>query len=1379
MTWTKSVLSMALLATAGILAAATVSLAGEHELHPDWENPQMTGRNKEAPRATAIAFADPAAALEGDPAGSPWWRSLNGDWHFRWSANPEQRPQEFFRPDYDVSSWGTIPVPANWQLHGHGYPIYTNVRYPWGEPDPPRVPHDYNPVGSYRRTFTVPEDWAGRQVYLHFAGVSSAFYLWLNGHQVGYSQDSRTPAELDITRYLKAGENVLAAEVYQYSDGSYLECQDFWRISGIFRDVALYSWDQLHIRDFQVDTDLDESYRDARLGIDVRVRNLGDETRSFAVTGRLFDEQGRLVADGLTVAAKVTAAAENVVHLERELVNPPRWSAEQPNLFRLVLTLSDADGTHIQSVSCNVGFREVEIKDGQLLVNGVAVLIKGTNRHEHDPDTAHVISTESMIRDIKLMKQHNINAVRTSHYPNVSEWYDLCDRYGLYLIDEANIESHGIGYDPDRTLGNKPEWGKAHLDRTISMVERDKNHPSIIIWSLGNEAGDGVNFTATSSWIRERDPSRPVHYERAELGPNTDIFCPMYARIPEIVDYATKYDDRPLILCEYSHAMGNSNGNLADYWEAILAHERLQGGFIWDWVDQGLRQPVPGRPGEFYFAYGGDFEPPGVYHDDNFLMNGLVSADRVPHPGLLELKKVYQYITVSARDLDRGEIEIGNGYAFIGLEGFDALWELRGDDQVIASGQLPGLEKIAPGDSRVLTLPLPKIQPGAGVEYWLNLSFRLAADQPWAEHGHEVAWEQLRLDRSAPEPVLDAAAMAPLELVRDDSEITVSGSDFSVRFDPVAGTISSFAAHGAELIGSGPRPSFWRGPTDNDRGNGMPGRCAVWKTASRSWQVIAAEAERLGPAQIRITFDGTLVNGIASNRVIYTVHGSGDIVVEQIFQPCPGELPELPRFGMQMTVPGGFETVTWYGRGPHESYQDRKAGARVGVYSGTVDEQLVDYSEPQENGNKTDVRWLSLSNPEGTGLLVAGLPLIGFSAHHYTTEDLESAKHSFQMTRREEITLNIDMAQTGVGGDDSWGARTHDQYTVWPEPMSFRFRLRPLAATDSAMELARLTVPAVTADTSSDDGCGDQRLIPGRTTTALIEVGDLLREYRLHLPAGYDPEVPVPLLLVIHGYTGSAEETETSDTSFSRHADEHGYAVVYPQGTGFVAGGRTITSWNDLGCNASPGPEGSICTADADDYPTPPECGEPRECDWCTCHDDLAFIAALLDEVEAAVSIDRKRVFATGISNGAMFTHRLGCALPDRFAAIAPVAGTIARGFGCAPAGSPRISMMNIYGTRDTVVPFDGSASGDGFLYTPTAQVMAAWAESQQCSAESSPYPTSRDGVQGFRCIQHAGCASGAEVVDCAWDGGHDWPRAGEDQLGVDVIWEFFVKNGR
>jgi beta-galactosidase len=842
----------ALFICAGLVGGA--ALAGE-EAHPDWENPAMLGRNKEAPHATLMPFPDVATAMRGDRSASPWFRSLNGPWRFHWSPNPAARPQEFFRPDYDVGTWDEIAVPSNWQLQGYGHPIYTNIRYAWGDADPPRVPHDLNTVGSYRREFTIPEAWQGRQVILHFAGVDSAFYLWVNGQEVGYSQGSRTPAEFDITPFLQDGANVLAAEVYRYSDGSYLECQDFWRISGIFRDVFLYSVADLDIRDFEVAAGLDESYRDGRLDLTARVRNLSDADRDLLIEVGLLDGDGKPVLDALEARAGVAAGGEVVVELGGEVAAPMKWSAEVPNLYTLLLTLRDSEGSVVEVLTSKVGFRTSEIKNGQLLVNGVPILLKGVNRHEHDPVTGHYVTTESMVADILLMKRHNINAVRTSHYPDTPEWYELTDRFGLYVIDEANIESHGIGYDWDKTLGNKPEWLDAHMDRTVSMVERDKNHPSIIIWSLGNEGGDGVNFEATSKWIHQRDSSRPVHYERAEERAHTDIFAPMYARIEQIVEYAENHTDRPLILCEYTHAMGNSNGNLVDYWDAIYSHRQLQGGFIWDWVDQGLLQEVPGRPGESYFAYGGDLEPPGVYHDDNFCMNGLVSADRTPHPGLSEVKKVYQYVRSSPVDLAKGEVEVRNIYDFVGLDSLAGSWQVTADGREIADGELPALA-IGPAESKRLTIPYPAIEAKAGVEYWLNLSFRLSEDTLWAKAGHEVAWEQFRLPFGVPTAKADSAPMAALSIEENTDQVTIAGADFTVRFDRQSGMLASFRYRDTELIRTGPRPHFWRAPTDNDRGNGMPERCAPWKAASANWEIVDSSVERRGAGEVEFRVRG-------------------------------------------------------------------------------------------------------------------------------------------------------------------------------------------------------------------------------------------------------------------------------------------------------------------------------------------------------------------------------------------------------------------------------------------------------------------------------------------------------------------------------------------
>jgi beta-galactosidase len=558
----------------------------------DWENPSITAIGTEPPHATMTRYADTASAIAGDEAKSPWRLSLNGPWKFHWVPKPADRPLDFYKTTFDDSQWKTIPVPSNIEVQGYGVPIYVNIQYPWGKPNPPNIPHDNNPVGSYRRTFSLPKTWAGREVYLHFAGVNSFFYLWINGQKVGLSKDSRTPAEFNITKYLKPGENLLAAEVYRWNDGSYLEDQDFWRLSGIFRDVFLWSAGPLYVRDFEIKAELDEQCRDGNLKVLAHVLNGGGKDAPASVEAVLLDDAGKPVVTLGPKTVDVTIGRGTPVAFEAAVKQPKQWSAESPNLYKLLLTLKSTAGNVIEVIPCNVGFRRVEIKDGLLLVNGKRVLLKGVNRHEFDPDTGQYVSVESMVRDIKLMKQHNINAVRTAHYPNVPAWYDLCDRLGLYVIDEANIESHGMGYGPE-SLAKKAPWLAAHIDRTRRMVERDKNHPSVIIWSLGNEAGDGPNFEATYAWIKERDPTRPVQYEQAGTRPHTDIVCPMYARPNNMAAYASKPQKRPYIQCEYAHAMGNSTGNLFEYWDLCYSKPQLQGAFVWDWVDQGLRKLIP------------------------------------------------------------------------------------------------------------------------------------------------------------------------------------------------------------------------------------------------------------------------------------------------------------------------------------------------------------------------------------------------------------------------------------------------------------------------------------------------------------------------------------------------------------------------------------------------------------------------------------------------------------------------------------------------------------------------------------------------------------------------------------------------------------------
>ncbi|MEE8192456.1 MAG: glycoside hydrolase family 2 TIM barrel-domain containing protein [Gemmatimonadales bacterium] len=1038
----------------------TGSAAGQlpQDAVPDWENPAVFGRNKEPPRASFTPYADVETALRRDPSASPFHRSLNGDWRFHWVPRPADRPIGFQLDDYDVSGWDDIPVPSNWEVLGYGVPIYTNIPYPF-PPNPPYVPHDDNPVGSYRRSFTVPSEWNDKQVLLHFGGVKSAMYVWVNGHDVGYSQGSKTPAEFNITCYLRPGENTLAVEVYRYSDGAYLEGQDYWKISGIERDVVLLARPGIHIRDFEVLAELEDGYVDGRITVTAQVRNALDRaSRVHAVELTLFDSDHVPVYAPASVRVDVTPLGEATVRFERRVERPAKWTAETPNLYTLVLRLLDGSGEVLEVVSSRLGFRKVELSGGLLLVNGVPVTLKGVNRHEHEPHTGHVVSDEYMLRDIQLMKLHNINAVRTSHYPDDPRWYDLTDEYGLYVVDEANIESHGMGYDPEQTLGDDPEWREAHLERTRRMVERDKNHPSVIIWSLGNEGGDGVNFEATSAWIHERDPSRPVQYERALQRPHTDIYVPMYARIPHLLEYASEWRDRPLIMCEYAHAMGNSVGNLQDYWDVIDAHPQLQGGFIWDWVDQGLYAETD--DGEPFWAYGGDYGPPGTPSDGNFLINGLVFPDREEHPSLLEVRKVYQPIQVRPVDLAGGRIRIVNRYDFTDLERLAVEWVIQRDGAPVAEGALAAVS-LAPHDSMEVRIPYPRIRPERGAEYHLTVRFRLREDSPLLPVGLVVAWEQFELPWHVPVELVDIAGLPPLVVERDDAGATISGSDFSVRFDWQSGAITSWRYRDTEMVHAGPVPNFWRAPTDNDYGNGMPRRQRVWREAGSNRRVDKIEMERVGEGIVRVVVEAAIPAGRARLITRYSVYGSGDIVVTHRFVPRNTDLPDIPRLGTTLTLPAEFDHVEWFGRGWHESYWDRKTGAPVGVYRGTVMELYHPYIRPQENGNRTDVRWVALTNDVGVGFLAVGMPTVDFSAFHFLNGDFDEGprkrgRHTYDLERRDLTTLNLDYRQMGVGGDNSWGARPHEQYTLPVREYSFGYRLRPFAAeSESPMELSK------------------------------------------------------------------------------------------------------------------------------------------------------------------------------------------------------------------------------------------------------------------------------------------------------------------------------------
>lgn len=1036
-----------LLGTVALLACTAAPVQAQEV--PDWENPAVFATNKQEPHATLFPFESSSLALDRDETRSRYFQSLSGRWKFNWVQKPADRPVDFYVEDYDDSGWGEIPVPGNWEVNGYGVPIYLNLPYEFEE-NPPYIHHHYNPVGSYRRAFTIPDDWSGRQIFLHFGAVKSAMYVWVNGQKVGYSQGSKLPAEFDITPYVRTGSNVLAVEVYRWSDGSYLECQDFWRISGIERDVYLWSAPKQHVRDFFANAGLDDGYQDGLLDLTVHIANYdAAAANDLRLALQLLDPQSRRVEgiDTVPRAVGVPAEGEVIERVQIPVAAPARWTAETPHLYTLLIFLIGQGDELLEVISSRIGFRRVEIKDGLLQVNGVPITIKGVNRHEHDPVTAHVVSEGSMLEDIRLMKSLNINAVRTSHYPNHPRWYELADEHGLYIVDEANIESHGRGYHPDTTFGNDPEWKAAHLDRTIRMVERDKNHPSIIVWSLGNEAGNGVNFYATYDWIKQRDPSRPVQYERAVMDRNTDIFAPMYPSFERLIDYAETHNDRPLIMCEYAHAMGNSLGNFADYWEIIDRYPNLQGGFIWDWVDQGLL--TTNDRGVTIFGYGGDFGPPGTPSDGNFLLNGIVFPDRRLHPSALEAKRVYQYIDVERLDLGRGRVRVINDYDFRSLAGVRLSWAITAEGVPLQSGQL-ALDPIPAGGSDEIILGYERVEPDPGTEYHLNLSFRMEEDSGLLPAGHEMAFTQLELESTAA-PLRSISELFRVELSQTERFVSVTGNAFRAIFDKRSGLLVSYAYRDKQLILGGPRPNFWRAPTDNDFGGEWPRKLAVWKHAGADRSVTRFRVTRPVPSAVRIKVASRLNAGGSTLETSYMVLGNGEIIVDNRFVPGQQGLPRMPRFGMRMEIPREFSNVEWLGRGPHESYWDRKASAPVGLYRGTVGEQFHPYIRPQETGNKTDVRWMALTNDEGAGLLIIGMPLLSMSALHYTVEDLDPGWskrgwHAGELMERDLVALNIDYRQMGVGGINSWGMTALPEYSLEYGEHRYAFRLRGFSA---------------------------------------------------------------------------------------------------------------------------------------------------------------------------------------------------------------------------------------------------------------------------------------------------------------------------------------------
>lgn len=1008
-----------------------------------WDNPSILQVNTLPPHAQMMTYPSVEAARIDEDRKSQWYHSLNGQWKFQWSENPGSRPVDFHKTDFDDTGWDTIEVPSNWQAHGYGLPIYTNVNYPFPV-DPPKAPREFNPVGSYRRSFTLPEGWEGRRTLIHFAGVNSAFYLYVNGKKVGYSQGSRTPAEFDISSYLVPGENRLAVEVYRWCDGSYFEDQDFWRLAGIYRDVYLWSRDKTGIEDFRIRMDLDGQYRDAELTVDFKCYG---ETRGQTVRATLTAPDGSRIFER-TIPADQSGFTEKIS-------NPLKWTAETPHLYQLHLTLLDAKGGVIEVIPWDVGFREVAIIDNVYCINGVPVKMKGVNRHEHHPDSWQHIPRESMLEDVRIFKRNNINAVRTSHYPNDPYFYKLCDRYGIYMMDETNNETHG-----KRELSGQDIFVPMQLNLVQRMVARDKNHCSIVIWSLGNEAGGGAGPRAMYDWLHAYDPSRPIH---AEFSNETaDIASRMYAG-PGRLEMKGFKGPGPYVLCEYTHAMGNSNGNLSEYWEHIYAEKYHMGAYVWDFVDQGIRQPVPeiyrkyigNKPvKESFFAYGGWWEnAKGVRHNGNFCMNGLVAADRTPRPGLHAIKYIYRNVHTTPLDLGKGMLSVRNWFDFSNLKDkVEGHWQVLKNGEVISEGKIPTLDVPAHGTAP-LTLDLPDIPADDRAEYLLNLSYTAReGDSPLVPAGHELSWEQFSLR----EPQIQPLATSDGKLKVDEHEhlIHVSGDGLSVFFDKMRGTLTDFQYQGKKLLVEGPRPEFWRAYTDNDKRSYQRHSHDKWRDAGDNWKVLKTEVAEVRSNAVVIRCSALLPDLYdAPLTITYTVHPHAVIEVGYDYQPGKVPLPvkknkqpELGgpfRYGVKLQIPSAFNQVKWYGRGPDPTYSDRKF-ERIGLYENTVDGLWIDYSRPQENGNRSEVRWLTLCDRSGHGLRISGMPELNFAARYYTRQAMETAAYRFEMKRSDVIHVNLDKAQTGVGGNNSWSQPPMPAYWLKNEPTRFQFRIEPL-----------------------------------------------------------------------------------------------------------------------------------------------------------------------------------------------------------------------------------------------------------------------------------------------------------------------------------------------
>ena len=1011
-----------------------MALSMEAQSFQEWKDPKINEVNRAPMHANYFAYESADAAKKGVKENSANFMSLNGSWKFFWVKDADARPTDFWKTGFDDKGWNDIPVPGVWELHGYGDPIYVNVGYAWRnqfENNPPYVPNEENHVGSYRREITVPASWKGKDIIAHFGSVTSNMYLWVNGKYVGYSEDSKLEAEFNLTPYLKPGQqNLIAFQVFRWCDGTYLEDQDFFRYSGVGRDCYLYARDKKRIEDIRVTPDLDANYQNGSLNVTLNLKGSGK------VNLTLKDASGKEVA--------TTQATKGAATLEVE--NPHKWTAETPYLYTLYVSLEGSN----EVIPVKVGFRKVELKNAQVLVNGQPILIKGANRHELDPDGGYVISKERMIQDIQVMKQFNLNAVRTCHYPDNNFWYELCDQYGIYVVAEANIESHGMGYG-EETLAKREDYALAHMERNQRNVQRGFNHPSVIIWSLGNEAGYGPNFEAAYDWIKTEDPSRLVQYEQAGKTGKTDIYCPMYLGYDRCEEYSKDEQyQKPLIQCEYAHAMGNSEGGFKEYWDIIRKYPKYQGGFIWDFVDQSIRWT--GKNGKMIYAYGGDFNRFDA-SDVNFCDNGLISPDRVPNPHMYEVGYFYQNIWTNPVDIKKGEISIFNEYFFRDLSAYYLEWQVLKGGEIMRSGRVEDLN-VGPQQTVKMRLPIGKTCQCS--EWLLNVAYKLKNTEGLLPAGHTVAKQQLILNPyKAPSMELKNQSKSNWEVVEptlkenDERYLIVNGENFRIEFDKQNGYLSKYQVNGLDMMkeGSYLKPNFWRAPTDNDFGAYLQRRYAVWKNPTIK---LVSLQQRIADQQAIIEAAYELPEVSAKLNLTYVINNEGTMkVTQKMTADKNAKVANMFRFGMQMQMPRSFDQVEYYGRGPVENYIDRKGNADLGIYRQSVAEQFYSYIRPQETGTKSDLRWWKTLNVSGHGIQIVAAEPFSASALHYTIESLDEGTHKQQghSPEVEEADLTnfcFDLIQAGLGCEDSWGRIARPEYQVPYGDYEFTFILKPM-----------------------------------------------------------------------------------------------------------------------------------------------------------------------------------------------------------------------------------------------------------------------------------------------------------------------------------------------